>query len=178
MLGLKYGTVELVVHRPEWARAFAEERARLSHALSKIVCEVEHVGSTAVPGVLAKPILDIAVGLASDSDVAEAVSALRGLSYEYRGDAETEGGHILVRGPEPLVRTHHVHVVDLGDSQWESYLLLRNFLRQHPHARDAYSAEKAALAQRYSDDRDAYTAAKDEIVQRLLSEARRPRRCS
>lgn len=106
----------------------------------------------------------------------EAVSILRGLSYEYRGDAGAEGGHVLVRGPEPLVRTHHLHVVDLGGSQWGSYLLLRDFLRNHPHARDAYATAKAALAQRYPNDREAYTAGKNQVVQRLLSEARRPTR--
>ncbi len=173
MLGLRYGTVQLVPYRLEWARAFADERARLSEALSKLPCQIEHVGSTAVPGLHAKPILDIAVGLPPGSAPKEAVSAIRALSYEYRGDAGAEGGHILVRGPEPFLRTHHVHVVDLGGSQWESYIVLRDFLRQDQRARGAYSAQKAALAQRYPNDRRAYSAAKDDIVQRLLSEARR-----
>ena len=130
MLGLRYGTVELVPHRSEWARAFTEERARLSEALGLLSCEIEHVGSTAVPGLDAKPILDIAVGLSPASVPADAISAIRDISYEYRGDAGEEGGHILVRGPEPLYRTHHVHVVDLGSPAWESYIVLRDFLRR------------------------------------------------
>jgi GrpB-like predicted nucleotidyltransferase (UPF0157 family) len=173
MLGLRYGTVRLVAYRPEWARAFVEERARLSEALSGLTCEIEHVGSTAVPGLLAKPILDIAVGLFHASSVEEAVSAIRGLSYQYQCDAGSEGGHVLVREAEPLVRTHHVHVVELGDPQWEAYLLFRDFLREHRHAREAYGAEKVALAHRHSGDREAYTEAKDGIVRELLAEARR-----
>jgi len=171
MLGLRHGTVELVAYRPEWAEAFREERIRLGRALSRLRCRVEHVGSTAVPGLLAKPILDIAVGIAAGQAVEGVIAALRGLSYEYRGDAGAEGGHVLVRGPEPLVRTHHVHVVDLGGAQWTSYLRFRDLLRRDPDARERYSTAKAALARRSPADREAYTASKDAIVHRLLAEA-------
>src|SRR5262245_290135 len=126
MLGLRYGTVRVVPYQPEWAQAFLDERARLADALSQLPCEIEHIGSTAVPGLSAKPILDIAVGLALGAAPEPAMSAICGLGYEYRGDAGEDGGHVLVRESEPLVRTHHVHVVDLNGLQWQSYLLLRD----------------------------------------------------
>ncbi len=174
MLGLKYGCVQVVPSHPQWTRAFREECSRLTDALSGIPCEIEHIGSSAVPGLLAKPIIDIAVGVPGDASAGPAVSAIQALGYEYRGDAATEGGHILVRESQPLVRTHHVHVVELGGSQWEAYILFRDHLKRSKEAREAYSAEKRALAKRHSNDHSAYTKAKDSIVRRLLAKARRP----
>ena len=173
MLGLKYGTVRVVPYQPELAQAFLDERARLADALSELRCEIEHIGSTAVPGLSAKPILDIAVGLAAGAEPETAISAICGLGYEYRGDAGGDGGQVLVRESEPLVRTHHVHVVDRNGLQWQSYLLLRELLRHDARAREVYSLEKAMLAERHPRDRQAYTAAKDEVVANLLAEARR-----
>jgi GrpB-like predicted nucleotidyltransferase (UPF0157 family) len=173
MLGLEYGSVRLVPSDPQWERAFEEERSRLTVALSNLPCEIEQIGSSSVPGMLAKPILDIAVGVPAGTPVELAISAIQTLGYEYRGDAGAEGGHVLVLECEPLVRTHHVHVVDLDGPQWEAYLLLREYLRRSEDARGAYSAEKQLLAARYANDHRAYTKAKDEIVTRLLEEARR-----
>jgi len=173
MLGLRYDTVQIVPYRPEWKRAFSEERERLIDALFEIPCEIEHVGSTAVPGLSAKPILDIAIAVAPGGETSRALLALQTIGYEYRVDAGAEGGHVLVRGPAPLVRTHHIHVVAPDDPQWESYLLFRDLLRQDKSARASYSAEKTVLGRRHRQDRDGYTAAKTEIVQRLLAKARR-----
>jgi GrpB-like predicted nucleotidyltransferase (UPF0157 family) len=114
MLGLKYGRVRLVSSHPQWASAFLEERSRLRNALSRLSCEIEHIGSSAVPGLVAKPIIDIAVGAPHDASAALAISAIELLGYEYRGDAGTEGGHVLVRESRPLVRTH----VGGGAQRW------------------------------------------------------------
>lgn len=176
MLGLEYGTVRLVPSDPRWTRAFEEERARLEAALSRTTCAIEQIGSSSVAEMLAKPILDIAIGVPAGARVEPVISILRTLGYDYRGDAGTEGGHVLVRECAPLVRTHHLHLVDLGGPQWEAYLLLRDLLRTSQAARESYSAEKQVLAARYPNDHRAYTKAKDEIVARLLEEARRPAR--
>lgn len=173
MLGLKYGCVQLVPSHSQWAKAFLEEFSRLADALSGIACEIEHIGSTAVPGLAAKPIIDIAAGVPDDAWANVAISAIQAIGYEYRGDAGADGGHVLVRESTPLVRTHHVHVVRLVSSEWGAYLLFRDHLRQSDEAREAYSAEKQALSERYPNDHRAYTKAKDDIVRRLLAEARR-----
>jgi len=174
MLGLRYGTVQVVPHRLEWAQALLEERGRRYDALQGVACEIEHVGSTAVPGISAKPILDIAVGLSAAIPLGTIVTALARVGYEYRGDAGDEGGHIFVHQSAPLIRTHHIDVVELGGPQWKAYLELRDFLRWSGEARDAYTAEKLALADRHGEDRKAYTEAKDAIPRHLLAEARRP----
>ncbi len=129
MLGLRYGTVMVVPYRPEWAQAFLEERGRLQQALQGIPSQIEHIGGTAVPGLSAKPILDISVGLSAVVPLDTILTALARLDYEYRGDAGEQGGHIFVRESAPLIRTHHVHVVELDGPQWKAYLELRDFLR-------------------------------------------------
>jgi GrpB-like predicted nucleotidyltransferase (UPF0157 family) len=167
VLGLKYGTVLLVEHDSRWAQAFLAERESLVAALGDLSGEVEHIGSTAVPGLPAKPILDIAVGIPESSDWAECIARLQQLGYEYHGDAGRDGGHVFVRARGD-VRTHHVHVVLLEDSQWRAYLALRDLLRNDSVVRGMYAAAKKELALRFADDRKAYTKGKGQVVDRLL----------
>jgi GrpB-like predicted nucleotidyltransferase (UPF0157 family)/GNAT superfamily N-acetyltransferase len=141
--------------------------------LSRIPCEIEHIGSTAVPGLLAKPIVDVAVGLTTSLSVDPVIVALKNAGYRYRGDAGNSGGHVFVRESSELIRTHHVHVLLLDDPQWQDYLLFRDFLRQNTVARETYAAQKRALAARYPKDRKSYSRSKEPIVLRLLDEARR-----
>jgi GrpB-like predicted nucleotidyltransferase (UPF0157 family) len=173
MLGLRYGTVTLVSYTPEWAEAFKVESLRLREALLEFSCEIEHIGSTAVPGMDAKPILDIAVGTSCQTPVERLFAAIQLAGYEYRGDAGAEGGHVFVRETSPHIRTHHLHVVSCDDPQWDQYLRFRDLLRDHAGARELYMAQKRALALRYPTDRKAYTAGKRELVTSLL-ELHRP----
>jgi GrpB-like predicted nucleotidyltransferase (UPF0157 family) len=171
-IGLKYGTVEIVPHHTGWQGAYAREHAKLDSALSGMGCRIEHVGSTAVPELPAKPIIDIAVGLSPESSLESVITILKAMGYIYRGDAGSSGGHIFVRESAPLVRTHHIHVVFTGDPQWEEYLLFRDLLRKNPKIRETYAAEKLALAERYPMDRRSYTNGKDRLVRRLLDQGR------
>lgn len=171
MLGLRYGAVELVDHDPRWAEAFGAERERLVAALAGVACAIEHIGSTSVPGLVAKPILDIGVGLDDGEAPESTIEPLRGIGYIHRGDAGSEGGHIFVRESSPLVRTHHVHVVARRDPQWERYLAFRDHLRRSAASRAAYAREKLLLAGLYAGDRKSYTKSKDAICQRIISAA-------
>jgi GrpB-like predicted nucleotidyltransferase (UPF0157 family) len=170
MLGLKYGTVRLVEHDPRWAPAFLAERVVLVEALDGLSCQIEHIGSTAISSLLAKPILDIAVGMTASGDLRESIARLQQVGYDYRGDAGDGGGHVFVRASGE-VRTHHVHVVALGGAQWRKYLMLRDLLRTDAGARERYAAAKRALADRFPEDRQSYTDGKDEVINRLLREA-------
>jgi GrpB-like predicted nucleotidyltransferase (UPF0157 family) len=168
MLGLKYGTAEVVPYDPAWADDFRRDQTRLEAVLARHACSIEHVGSTAVPGLSAKPILDIAIGVAAETDVAEVVANIEKLGYVYRGDAGVEGGHVLVLEVEPLVRTHHVHVVGQATPAWRDYLALRDLLIRDPVARRTCASAKSDLARRFPLDRKAYTRAKRGVVERLL----------
>lgn len=142
-LGVRRGAVSLSAADPTWAEAYEHVLPLLRGALAGIAVAIEHVGSTAVPGLPAKPILDIAVGLSPGRDPAEVHDPLLALGFLYRGSGEG--------------RT------------WRDYLALRDALRADPEVRDAYAALKQELAERFPTDRAAYIAGKDAFVARILA---------
>lgn len=170
-LGLTRGLVALTDHDDAWRDEFLAERKRIGTALEGFGCEIEHVGSTAVPGIPAKPILDIALGCPPKTDPLSLKPRLEELGYLYCGDYGDAGGHLFVRGTE-AVRTHHLHVVALQDDQWTAYLALRDLLRSDAKSRQLYAAAKQTLARRFKDDRKSYTDGKAATVQQLLLKAR------
>ena len=171
-LGLRRGTVALDEYSPSWRVAFREERAILAKALASVPCEIEHFGSTAVPGLQAKPILDIAIGIEAPHPIEECIPAIEETGFVYRGEDADVGSHLFVRGSEDEVRTHYLHVVRLGESNWERWLAFRDYLRRSASARETYAVEKARLAMRYKNDREAYTAGKSKVIGGLLAKAR------
>ncbi len=170
-LGLRRGTVALAEHSPSWKEAFREERAILANALASVPCQIEHFGSTAVPGLQAKPILDIAIGIEAPHPIKDCIPAIEEAGFVYRGEDADAGSHLFVRGPEDEVRTHHLHVVRLGESNWERWLAFRDYLRRSASARETYAVEKTRLARVHEDDREAYTAGKGQVIRSLLAEA-------
>ncbi len=173
-LGLPYGTVRLVEHDPRWSVEFERVAAQLRPALGSLVVAVEHVGSTAVAGLIAKPILDVAVGLTAEADTLTVTRVLDTHRYEFRGDAGEEGGLVFVLNDRPLHRVAHLHVVRFGDRQWRDYLAVRARLRSDSTARADYADLKWRLARQFADDRRAYTAAKNSFVEALLATAAPP----
>lgn len=169
-LGLSPDRVELVPHTSAWSAEFEREAAAVRAALGTLALDVQHVGSTAVPGMLAKPILDLAVALARASDGEACVPALTPLGYHYRGDFGLEGGHLFVKGDDAS-STHHLHAVDLGGPQWIGYLTLRDHLRVSAEARRVYAARKRELAALHPRDREAYTRGKTGVVLGLIQRA-------
>jgi len=167
-LGLDYGEVELAHTDPRWPDAFEHLSGRLRAALGPAAVAIEHVGSTAVPGLLAKPILDIAVGLVANADPHDVVESFVACGLEYRGDNGDDGGRLFVLNARPLHRVAHVHVVDYGDLRWTRYLALRDRLRRDPDARTRYEEVKRELASEFPSDRRSYTAGKAAFIRGLL----------
>jgi GrpB-like predicted nucleotidyltransferase (UPF0157 family) len=126
------------------------------------------VGSTAVPDLDAKPILDIALALPSTEDVPRLQRPLGEPGYGYRGDAGGEGGHLFVKESAPAIRTHHLHVVAVDDPQWRERLLVRDKLRADEALRARYAELKKALQERFGEDRRGYTEAKNEFIRGLV----------
>jgi GrpB-like predicted nucleotidyltransferase (UPF0157 family) len=149
---------------------FAREEARLRAALGGLVAAVEHVGSTAVCGISAKPVIDIAAAVLEIADAGKCVAPLEGLGYEYRGEHGIPGRHYFTRG-DP--RTHHLHVVELGGEVWRDHLLFRNHLRRHPRVAREYDELKKRLAEEYPEDRGAYTEGKAAFIRSVLEAAGR-----
>lgn len=161
--------MHLAPSAPSWPAAYERLTPKLRTALGDLAIAVEHIGSTAVPGLPAKPILDIAIGLRSYAAEAAVVEALEGLGFIYRGAAEDDDGLNLMFGWEdvPRRRLANLHVVAHDGRRWREWVGFRDRLRADEQARDEYAALKADLARRFPDDRQAYIAAKSAFVERL-----------
>lgn len=170
-LGLDNDKLQLKRTTQEWVDAGARLREHLADLLAYQVAGVEQVGSSSVVGLLAKPITDIAIGLADERDLHLVQESLVGAGWIYRGDAGASGGHVFVLESRPGHRVAHAHVVDHQGEQWLNYLRLRDLLRADPSARSRYEAVKQQLASQVGDDRVAYTEGKTSIVHQLLQES-------
>ena len=170
MIGLKRGTVRLVEHDPCWSTLFASERYTLKRSLADLVTGIQHVGSTAVPGLPAKPILDIAITIAALGLIPDINKKLTDIGYIYHGDTGKDGGHLFVKESESDTRMVHLHVVEDSDRQWANYLAFRQTLREDESLRSRYAEIKLDLAKKYPDDRESYTSAKDEFICGVLDQ--------
>ncbi len=168
MIGLKRHTVQVVEHDPGWASLFKNEADAIRHAGEALILDVQHVGSTAVFGLPAKPILDIAVAVGASGEILELAKRLTAVGYIDRGDRGREGGYLLVRDSGPEVRTVHLHIVEQTDRQWCHYVAFRDILRRDAAIRAEYGEIKRRLAAMYPNDRQHYTDSKNEFIQRVL----------
>jgi GrpB-like predicted nucleotidyltransferase (UPF0157 family) len=167
-IGLRRHTVRMVPHREVWHALFERELRILLEHVGDLAVDVQHVGSTAVEGLDAKPIIDIALSVRSAEDIPRLRQPLERLGYVYRGDAGSDGGHLFVKESAPEVRTHHLHVVAVGDPQWHRWLLFRDELRADDALRARYSDLKRDLQERFTDNRKGYTDAKDAFVDSVV----------
>jgi len=167
MNGLQHGRVRLARAHKAWATHYQTEKARIVAALAGGQLRIDHVGSTSVPGLHAKPIVDISLVVSRDNDIFPAVTALTNAGYEYRGDKADAGGHLLIWAQDSIVYSH-VHLVAQSDPQWRGYLLFRDKLRKDPALRRRYAELKAALAARFPTDRPAYTDGKATFIRSVL----------
>ncbi len=169
-LGLATSEVRLSPYDPDWAALGAQECATVRALLGDLVVDVMHAGSTAVPGIAAKPILDIVAAVGDGVPIDEVVGRLCATgAYSYEGDQGDDGGLLLVRGPGEL-RTVHVHVVGAGSQAWVDYRRFRALLLTDAAARERYESVKRELAQQYPHDRRAYTLAKASVIRALLDD--------
>lgn len=170
-LGLRRGTVSLVPNDREWGRVYEAESQMLRYHVGHLVDDIQHVGSTSVPGLRAKPILDIAIAVPARDRLPELRERMVAVGYIDRGDGGENGGWLLVREGDPDVRYVHAHVVASDDPQWRfHYIGFRDRLRSDSAARMAYERLKEQNARAYRGDRKAYTAAKVDFVRGVIGE--------
>jgi len=162
--------VHIADYDPAWPSRFEAERELLQQAIGGWVVDgIHHIGSTSVPRLAAKPVIDIMAGdadLESSRPCIEALGALQYLYAPYRADVE----HWFCK-PDPSYRTHHLHLVPTGSPRYRDALVLRDFLRTHYDVAAQYGELKRSLATRFRADRDAYTDAKAEFVTAVLARA-------
>lgn len=162
-------SVTLEPANPGWPRLFEEEKARLLEAFPAHFRGLEHIGSTAVPGLDAKPIIDILGGVTSLAEADALLEPLCELGWDTSPafNSMLPDRRFLLRWPEG-VRTHHLHLVVYGSEAWHERLKFRDYLRARPDVAQRYLALKLELAERYHNDREAYTDAKTAFVKEVL----------
>lgn len=134
---------------------------------------IEHVGSTAIPGLAAKPIIDLYLGARSIKEAKAAIGILEALGYQFWHDNPNPEKMFFVKGMPPFGtgRTHHVHIVLFGSDYWLARLVFRDHLRMHPEEIDRYATLKYDLMQKHGQDREAYTDAKADYISSILRKA-------
>jgi GrpB-like predicted nucleotidyltransferase (UPF0157 family) len=169
--------VLVVPYDPRWPRLFARARSELQTALGDAVVAIEHIGSTAVPGLAAKPIIDIMVGVDSLDRGRSLVDPVETLGYEYvpEGEAEMPFRRYFRRRDPTLLpgferAGYHLHMVEAAHPFWTTHLAFRDHLRGSAEEARAYERLKLALAARHADDRQAYTDAKAPFVRAVLAQ--------
>jgi GrpB-like predicted nucleotidyltransferase (UPF0157 family) len=163
------GQISIVDHDDRWPELFDTLRARIAKVLGDLAIRIEHVGSTAVPRLAAKPIIDIDVLLASAADLPIAIERLASLGYEHEGDLGIRGREAFKIPPgDP---PHHLYLCTSASGEFRRHVLLRDHLRANPEAAKAYQELKRALAVRFAEDRSAYTEGKSEFIEEILLRA-------
>jgi GrpB-like predicted nucleotidyltransferase (UPF0157 family) len=162
--------IEIVPYDSTWPAAFLEERRRLSAVLGPLAVRIEHHGSTAVPGLAAKPIIDIQVSIESLHAFHRFILLLAPLEYVHVPHADDARCPFLHR-PAAWPHTHHLHLVEAGSDEESATLVFRDYLRSHPEAAVQYARLKQTLAARFRGDtpdcREAYAVAKGDFVRRM-----------
>jgi GrpB-like predicted nucleotidyltransferase (UPF0157 family) len=163
------GLVRCLPYDPEWKIQFGLVRDMLAGALGEIALAIEHVGSTSVEGLAAKPILDLDVVIATRADLPEVERRLATLSFFHDGDGDIPGREIFRRTFEDEFMAYHVYVCAQDSVELSQHLAFRDWLRSHPEDRDAYGRLKTELAARFPHDIDGYMAGKHDFIQERLA---------
>jgi GrpB-like predicted nucleotidyltransferase (UPF0157 family)/broad-specificity NMP kinase len=178
MIGLKRGTVKLASHNPKWKELFKEEKRLLKRTFGDVVIAIEHIGSTAIPGIPAKPIIDMDVGVKSLKIARNMKEKFEKLGYKHRPfmpgrtKEELKWQELYVKGSEEK-RTFHAHVTVYGNDYWKNDLLFCAYLRKNPARAKQYAKLKQALVKKYGKDRRKYTKNKEQFIRETLQLAKR-----
>lgn len=171
MLGLKRRTVELVPYQVQW-KYIADDTIRLLKTiLGETAIDIRHVGSTAIPRIHAKPIIDLAVGVHNLPDILPYADALEQHGIILRGEDVAEQLLFVMGDFEQDTRTHHIHIVSWNSTAWNHYIDFCDYLNAFPLKAALYDQHKLELAEKFPKDRANYTKGKQKLIDSLLAEA-------
>lgn len=168
--------VIIVTYDPKWPILYEQEKCRILEAIGHKVMAIEHVGSTAVPGLGAKPIVDIMAGVLQSADAEECLPFLQRLGYDdvTPQPENPDWYYCLGKYTRALAEAtaYHLHLVRFMSDHWKKHLLFRDFLRAHPEVAQRYHELKKKLAAEHVSDREAYTQAKTSFIDSVVLQAR------
>ena len=170
-IGLKIGTVAVEQHKVKWELLAEETIQILKEVLKEDLIDAQHIGSTAIKKICAKPIIDIVVGVSSFDKIFKHNDELAQRGIVYRRE-DHPGQHLYVSGElEKNIQTHYIHVVIWGQASWNNYINMRDYLNAHEDKAMEYSKLKEYLAEKFPEDRIAYTNGKSDFIEDILRSA-------
>lgn len=162
--------IVVVAYNPSWPAAYEAEARRVRDALGDVLLELHHIGSTSVPNLPAKPVIDILAVVRSTADLDARDPQMRTIDYEPRGEFHIPGRRYFTHGTDEN-RTHHLHAFPTGHHRIRDHLLFRDYLRAHPDAVRAYADLKQRLAAAHPRDIQAYCDGKEALIHDLIGRA-------
>ncbi|MEK7541112.1 MAG: GrpB family protein [Patescibacteria group bacterium] len=167
IIGLRNKKVKLSPYNSAWKELYKKEEKLLHPIVEKYVLNIQHIGSTSIPGAKAKPIIDIAMGVKNLKDGEKFIKPLELLGYNYKHNAGIKGRHFFTKGNKAET-THHMHIVKLGGKLWKNQIVFRDYLLKHKEAVREYNKLKEGLVEKYKNNREKYTVQKDKFIKGIL----------
>ena len=172
MIGLDRKTVKLFSYSPKWTKNFEKEKKILRDILGDKVIDIQHIGSTAIPELLAKPIIDILIAVSDLKRVKGLIRALKKIDYEYEEDEGGPDRLFFAKGDEAKI-THHLHFVRINSRAWKDNLLFRDYLRKHKEIVGKYADLKRELIKKFPKDRESYLSGKVEFIEAVIKKSKK-----
>jgi len=165
--------VEIIDYDPQWPLLYEKEKRLILDVIGHIVVRIEHIGSTAVLGLGAKPTIDIMVAVNHLKDAERCIEPLQRIGYEYQPKHEVSmpERRFFRKGHPPKEQHYHLHMVELTSDFWKRHVSFRDYLRTHPKVAQEYCELKKALADKYGSDRESYNEAKTSFIESVLAKA-------
>ena len=165
--------IEVVPHTSEWRNIFEAEAKLIAAALGGNVVAIHHIGSTSIPGIYAKPVIDLLIEVKNITEVDSQSAAMQSLGYEVMGEFGISGRRYFRKDNREEIRTHQIHIFESGSAQVKRHLAFRDYLIAHPADAQKYSELKRTLAARHSQNMDGYIDGKDEFIKETDRKAAR-----
>ena len=170
MLGLHKDKVELHPYDEQWVVEFQKEKQILDKLLLGIALDIQHVGSTSIPGISAKPIIDIAVAVKDLDDLEKVIPVLQNAGYDVKNSIQDKGEVLGAKG-SPECRTHYIHVEPMESEYWNNHILFRDYLLNHPEYIVQYEEMKTQVLEKFK-ERKLYTAHKNDFIKKIIDLAK------
>lgn len=170
MIGLQRKKMQLVPHDPTWHEEFTKESARIRNVLGDRILTLEHIGSTSIRGIHAKPIIDMCAGLKTFDDGFACITPLESIGYIFIGESGVPGRHYFRTNDEFVL--HHIHMFAIDSQEYTNHILFRDHMNTHPDDAHAYSQLKLSLWAKNL-PREEYTAAKAPFIEEILRKAQK-----
>jgi len=165
MLGLQTGKLKFVPYNPEYSKLFKQEKKLLKNAVGNYILDIQHIGSTSIPGIIAKPILDIAIAVNNFEVAKVCIKPIEHLGYIYMGEYGLARRHFFIRGIH--CRTHNIHMWEINSHDWKRHLFFRDYLIKNPEVAKQYVDLKLKLLEQYQHDRDRYQDGKSSFIESI-----------